>query len=71
MASNIHYKGESIAKGSEAYALWEAKDFKKLDRHSRELDEKEVALIKRYQRSEDVPSRPEVNPAMDQGGLGV
>lgn len=44
----IEYKGELISKNSEAYKLWEAKDFKKLDKHLKELDKKLIELQNRY-----------------------
>ena len=66
MSPNVHYKGESIGKGSEAYDMWAAKDFKRLDRHLRELDEKEEALRKRYRR-DDAESSSDLSPKVDQG----
>lgn len=34
----VDYKGEKLHTGSEAYKLWEAKDWKKLDEHLARLD---------------------------------
>lgn len=38
MKGSIVYKGERIAKGSEAFELHEAKEFKKLDQHMRKVN---------------------------------
>lgn len=42
----VEYKGEKLAKNSLAYALWEAKDFKKLDLHLKEVNAKYKELMK-------------------------
>ncbi len=52
MSSNITYKGELIAKNSEAFKLWESKDWKKLDKHLAQLDRDSKDLIKRYEKEE-------------------
>lgn len=44
----VEYKGIVLAKNSEAYALWEKKEFKKLDQHMKMLEQKEQDLIERY-----------------------
>lgn len=40
----ILYKGERIAKGSDAAELHEKKEFAKLDEHLRALDQKRIKL---------------------------
>ena len=44
----VEYKGIVLAKNSEAYTLWEKKEFKKLDQHMKMLEQKEQDLIERY-----------------------
>lgn len=44
----VEYKGVLLAKNSEAYAMWEKKDFKRLDQHMKELDQKAKDLLTRY-----------------------
>lgn len=34
----VNYKGNWIAKGSDAYLMWEKKEFQKLDQHLAALD---------------------------------
>lgn len=43
----VYYKGLWLAKNSDAYKLWESKDFQKLDKHLKELDNKEQEFLKR------------------------
>lgn len=40
----VVYQGVRLMPGSEAYRLWEAKEFKKLAQHMKELDDKQLAL---------------------------
>lgn len=44
----VKYKDTYLAKGSEALKLYEAKDFKKLDKHLKELDKNLKELMERY-----------------------
>lgn len=44
----VKYKDTYLAKGSEALRLYEAKDFKKLDKHLKELDKNLKELMERY-----------------------
>ena len=44
----VKYKDVWLAKNSDAYAMWEKKDFKQLDQHLKALDQKEKDLLKRY-----------------------
>jgi hypothetical protein len=45
----MNYKGIWLAKNSEAYSIWEKKDFAKLDKHLKDLDTKEKELVRRYE----------------------
>lgn len=44
----VKYKDNFLAYNSEAYHLWDTKSFKELDRHLKELDQKEQDLLRRY-----------------------
>jgi hypothetical protein len=44
----IKYKDGWIAKGSQAYELYEKKEFDKLDAHIKKLQQKELDLINKY-----------------------
>ncbi len=44
----VEYKGSWLAKNSDAYALWEKKDFKKLDQHMKEVEQRAKDLLTRY-----------------------
>lgn len=46
----VKYKGVTLAKNSDAYKMWEDKDFQKLDKHLKELDKNEKALLDRYRK---------------------
>jgi hypothetical protein len=48
MNNAVMYKGQLLAKNSEAYFLWDVKEFKKLDAHLKELDRKQKELMERY-----------------------
>lgn len=48
MKNYVPYKGELIAKNSEAYGLWEAKAWKKLDAWLSMLDRNAKDLMERY-----------------------
>lgn len=48
MANHVTYKDGLLAKNSEAYKLWEKKEFKALDKHLKELEVKNSELMKRY-----------------------
>jgi len=52
MNGAVEYKNVWLAKNSTAYELWEKKDFAKLDKHMKELDNKEKELIRRYEPKE-------------------
>lgn len=56
MNNAVNYKGLWLAKNSEAYFLWDLKEFKKLDAHLKELDRKAKELQDRYSSWE--PSTP-------------
>lgn len=45
---NPKYKGWELAKNSKAYELYVAKEFKLLDKHLKELEANEKALVARY-----------------------
>lgn len=45
----ITYRGIILAKNSEAYELHEKKDFAKLDKLLKEVDQKSKELIQRYE----------------------
>ena len=44
----VEYKGVLLARNSDAYALWEKKEFKKLDQHMKEVEQKAKDLLTRY-----------------------
>ena len=44
----LRYKGWLLAKNSEAYRLYQAKEFKLLDKHLKQLEANEKALLERY-----------------------
>lgn len=48
----VEYKGVLLARNSEAYELWEKKDFKKLEQHMKELDQRHKDLLERYSKKE-------------------
>lgn len=48
MNNAVWYRDGLLARNSEAYFLWEVKEFKKLDAHLKELDRKQKELIERY-----------------------
>lgn len=50
----VEYKGTWLARNSEAYQIWESKDFKKLDKHLKQLQQNHVELLKRYESFETV-----------------
>lgn len=50
--SNVVYKGVRLGKSSDAYAMWEKKDFKKLDQHLKQLDQNNIDLLKRYEKKQ-------------------
>lgn len=43
------YKFTYLARNSEAYKLWEAKEFSKLDKHLKQLQRNAEDLIKHYE----------------------
>ncbi len=45
----VMYKGILLAKGSEALALYDAKQFDKLDKHLKVLEIQRRELMERYQ----------------------
>lgn len=47
-ARGVEYKGILLMPNSTAYDLWIRKEFKLLDRHMKELDQKEKDLMERY-----------------------
>lgn len=53
----LHYKGLVIARNSDAYKIWEQKDFKKLDQHLKTLDQKQQDEIERYKQKETTNER--------------
>lgn len=42
------YKGYQLAPNSEAREMWEKQEFKKLDQHLKQLEQKERDLVARY-----------------------
>lgn len=44
----VKYKDGWLGKGSDAYAMWEKKDFQALDKHLKKLDQDAKDLVKRY-----------------------
>jgi len=48
----VNYKGNFLKRDSKAFELWElavkSNDYKKLDLHIKELEQKEIELQKRY-----------------------
>jgi len=42
------YRGTLLSPNSEAYAMWEKKEFKKLDEHLKQLEKNERELLARY-----------------------
>ena len=48
----VEYKGVWLARNSRAYELWEKKDFKALDKHMKEVDQREKDLLARYSTKE-------------------
>ena len=48
MNNAVWYRDGLLARNSEAYFLWEVKEFKKLDAHLKDLDRKQKELIERY-----------------------
>ena len=42
------YRGYQLSPNSEAYEMWEKKEFKKLDQHLKMLEQKERDLVARY-----------------------
>ena len=44
MSNSANYKGETLMKNSEAYSLWEKKEYAKLDQHLKEVNQKYVPL---------------------------
>lgn len=51
----VVYKGITLSKGSHALELYEKKQMKELDRHMKELEEKEKALMNRYTPASPTP----------------
>jgi hypothetical protein len=49
MKNAVVYRGQMLAKNSEAFTLWDLKEFKKLDAHLKELERKQKELIERYE----------------------
>jgi uridine kinase len=45
---NPKYKEYELARNSKAYELYMAKEFKLLDKHLKELEQNEKALLARY-----------------------
>jgi hypothetical protein len=45
---NPKYKTWELAKNSKAYELYMAKDLKALDKHLKQLEQNEKALLERY-----------------------
>lgn len=48
MKNAVMYRGMLLAKNSEAYALWVLKEFKKLDAHLKEVEQRSKDLMNRY-----------------------
>ena len=48
MNNAVEYRGVWLAKGSESYALWEKKDFKKLEKHMKANERAMFDIIKHY-----------------------
>lgn len=48
----VKYRDTYLARNSEAYEMWERKDFKALDKHLKNLEQKERDLIARYEKKE-------------------
>ena len=44
----VPYKNTWLARNSDAYDMWERKDFQALDKHLKKLDQDAKDLIKRY-----------------------
>lgn len=56
--ANVQYYGSLLSTNSQAYEMWKDKDFKKLDKHLKELKDKEKELQKAGERLE-VPNTSE------------
>lgn len=48
MNNAVNYRGMWLAKNSDAYKLWELKEFKKLDAHLKEVEQRAKDLMQRY-----------------------
>ena len=48
----VNYKGMLLAKNSDAYGFWEKKEFDKLDKHLKEVNNRYYELMKRYEHLE-------------------
>jgi hypothetical protein len=48
MKNAVLYKDIWLARNSEAYHMWDTKDFGKLDKHLKELDTKGKELMNKY-----------------------
>lgn len=44
----VYYKSYWLAKNSDAYEMWQRKDYQKLDKHLKEIEQKEKELLNRY-----------------------
>lgn len=44
----VKYRNTWLARNSDAYNMWERKDFKALDQHLKTLDKNEADLLARY-----------------------
>lgn len=48
----VNYKGMLLARNSDAYSLWEKKEFEKLDKHLKEVNSRYYEVLKRYEHLE-------------------
>lgn len=48
MSSMVKYRNMWLAKNSDAYDMWEKKDFAALDKHLKSLDKNEADLLARF-----------------------
>lgn len=74
MKGSVVYKGERLARNSEAYTLWEAKEFKKLDAHLARvnfeaIERGEILEPTRSRRMRDAGFTRRVVPGKTAGGL--
>jgi hypothetical protein len=48
MKNAVQYKGQWLAKASDAFEMFEKKEFAQLDKHLKELEQKNRELVQRY-----------------------